>query len=661
MSKSKISGRSLRWFSMSFLVLCVLSGVIFSSCSTKDREAYNIRGQDIRLTILHTSDIHSRLFPYKYVPLTTDEDLGLDPAKGPFGGFARISYIVKRERDKAARAIYLDSGDIFQGAPIFNLFKGEVEFRLLSELKPAAMVIGNHEFDLGVKNLELQYVNNGIFPLLAANYIFDSGVQQKSELGRFVSPYTIVDVDGLKIGVIGMGDIDSMYSIGEGGNSMGITPVDTYTTLTRYINEIRDRVDLIFVLSHMGLSHDVKMVQGYETYLPEGEKAPEGWVRLDDTNPIQYEDPNTPLKEESDNPDLYHKEGWVKYKVPGVKGLDLILGGHLHIVTDPPKVLKDVDGRDVIICHDGAFAKFVGRLDIVVRDGKIKDYTHQIFPVDSTVPEDAEIVKKLEPYKIKLYDEMQITRPVAFSLAKIRRFNANGGDSQLGNLVADAMRVRKRVEAEFAITNSLGIRTDFEQALINIEDLFNVFPFENTVTIMYLSGAEVQETLDYISKRSSERGCKTQAQVSGVSFVMNCTAKKAENIGIGGSGSSCTDDSECSNGEFCAVDKRCRKHLDPSSSYKLATNDYMAGGGSGFLMLKRNTTKYNTGVSLRDTLKDYIQTFSACTDDDFNSLDATTASTLKEAYNNLTKEYLQIPCITLNKLSEGERIKVKNE
>ncbi|MGB9599238.1 MAG: bifunctional metallophosphatase/5'-nucleotidase [Myxococcota bacterium] len=648
------------WFFVA-LIQVLFAIIFFASCNVREREPYNLSNQDIRLTILHTSDIHSRLFPYKYIPLTTDEDLGLNPDNGPFGGFARISYIVKRERKKAQRSVYLDSGDIFQGAPIFNLFKGEVEFMMLSELKPAAMVIGNHEFDLGVKNLQTQYVNYGLFPLLAANYIFDSGVQQKSEIGRYVAPYTIVDVDGLRLGIIGMGDIDSMYSIGEGGNSMGITPLDTYTTLTRYVNELKDRVDLIIVLSHMGLSHDVKIVQGYDTWLREGDTPPEGWVRVEDKNPIQYEDPNTPLKEESDNPDLEYKEGWVKYHVPGVRGIDLILGGHLHIVTDPPKVLKDVDGRDVIICHDGAFAKFVGRLDLIIRDGEIKDFTHKIFPVDNTVPEDAEIVKKLEPYRIKLYEEMQITRPVAFSLSKIRRFNANGGDSQLGNLVADAMRVRKRVEAEFAITNSLGIRTDFEQGLINIEDLFNVFPFENTVTIMYLSGAEVQETLDYIARRSADRGCKTQAQVSGVSFVMNCTSKKAENVGIGGSGLPCEKDEDCSTNEFCAVDNRCRKHLDPNSSYKLATNDYMAGGGSGFLMLKRNTTKYNTYVSLRDTLKDYIQTFSVCTDDDFNQLDSKTAKALKDSYEDLRKIYLQIPCINFSKLSEGERIKVKNE
>ncbi|MCX7958052.1 MAG: 5'-nucleotidase C-terminal domain-containing protein, partial [Deltaproteobacteria bacterium] len=123
----------------------------------------------------------------------------------------------------------------------------------------------------------------------------------------------------------------------------------------------------------------------------------------------------------------------------------------------------------------------------------------------------------------------------------------------------------------------------------------------------------------------------------------------------------CNTDEDCDSGEFCAVDKRCRKPLDPSSSYKLATNDYIAGGGSGFLMLKRNTTKYNTKVSLRDTLKDYIQTFSVCEEDDFNKLDPNTAKTLMKSYEELKMIYKQIPCINFSKLSEGERIKVKNE
>src|SRR5690348_3220920 len=99
----------------------------------------------------------------------------------------------------------------------------------------------------------------------------------------------------------------------------------------------------------------------------------------------------------------------------------------------------------------------------------------------------------------------------------------DGGDSQLGNLVATSMRLRKRVEADFALTNSLGIRADFESGPLNLEQMYNVFPFDNTITTMFLSGNETQQMLDFVAARSSERGCRSQAQVSGIYFDLVCS------------------------------------------------------------------------------------------------------------------------------------------
>src|SRR4026208_1052913 len=99
---------------------------------TVERPQPNLVGQDIHLTIILTSDIHSRLFPYNFVPNTFDQDYGLLPANAPFGGIARISTLVKRIRRASPRSLWLDSGDAFQGAPVFNMFKGEAEMRALS-------------------------------------------------------------------------------------------------------------------------------------------------------------------------------------------------------------------------------------------------------------------------------------------------------------------------------------------------------------------------------------------------------------------------------------------------------------------------------------------------------------------------------------------------
>jgi 2',3'-cyclic-nucleotide 2'-phosphodiesterase (5'-nucleotidase family) len=95
-------------------------------------EQPRLAGQDVRLTVLHTSDIHSRLIPYFQQPGLIDRGLGLCSELQPFGGAARMTHLLKRERAKGDRVMHLDSGDCFQGAPIFNQFKGEVEMRVMA-------------------------------------------------------------------------------------------------------------------------------------------------------------------------------------------------------------------------------------------------------------------------------------------------------------------------------------------------------------------------------------------------------------------------------------------------------------------------------------------------------------------------------------------------
>jgi 5'-nucleotidase len=144
------------------------------ACLPTEGTVVDLHGQKVRLTIIHTSDIHSRLFPYQYTPLVPDKAAGLQEGKGPYGGMARMAYVIKRERARADRSIHIDGGDIFQGAPIFNYFSGEAETRALAETGVDAMVIANHEFDRGVVNVMTQFQKWASFPVLAANYSMDN-------------------------------------------------------------------------------------------------------------------------------------------------------------------------------------------------------------------------------------------------------------------------------------------------------------------------------------------------------------------------------------------------------------------------------------------------------------------------------------------------------
>src|SRR5512135_3678419 len=101
-----------------------------------------LQGQ-VHLTLIHTSDIHSRLFPYNLQLGQVDAGLGLG-ASGDVvnvGGAARVSHIIGRERARADRVLHLSGGDCFQGAPVFNFFSGEAETRSQSAMGTDAMIV----------------------------------------------------------------------------------------------------------------------------------------------------------------------------------------------------------------------------------------------------------------------------------------------------------------------------------------------------------------------------------------------------------------------------------------------------------------------------------------------------------------------------------------
>ncbi len=627
----------------------VCAGLISAGCIIEQEQAL-LDGQDVRLTILHTSDIHSRLLPYDLEPLTSDVNLGLSPLAAPFGGVARMAAVIERERARSQRVLYYDSGDIFQGAPIFNENHGEVEIKWLSMMRPDAVVIGNHEFDEGAWNLFDQLARHGNFPILAANYKFRNPANPSvAPLADLVAPYTIQNVDGLKVGIVGMGSISSLYSIAAEGNRLYAVPLEQNELLRSYVEFLLPQVDVVSVVSHLGLNEDAYLVTGYERAFRKDEVAhlvnrnSDPWVMLED-----YE-PGNPA-------------GMARFHIPGVRGLDFIMGGHLHVVLNPPQVLTDLDGRDVVLSHPGAFAKYVGRLDMVLHQDpefpeygwSIKTHSYKAIPLDSVwcreprreyentaeyrawvklardecaKREHVPTLRLLEPYILGLNQSLDLPRIFAWAPMEVpRRSREGGGDAPLGNITAEAMRTRRGVEAEICLTNTLGMRDAIYAGPVNMESMFNVFPFENYITLMYLSGSELQETLDFVTNRSADRGCQSQVQIAGMSFTMDCGQVRANRHRY-----PCSIPADCPNYSADGVDGiawdcragACFAHpardilvngdpIDPTWSYRVATNDYIAGGGSGFRALARNTTQIDTGISIRESLIDAMRNFCSC-------------------------------------------------
>lgn len=678
-----------------------------SNGETVERACPDGQPCDVSLTILHTSDIHSRLFPYEQVITQVDATLGLGEigSVANVGGVARMAHILNRERARSQRVVHLDSGDCFQGAPIFNYFRGEPEAKTMSQLGVDAAVVGNHEFDFGAQNLATQMQRFASFPLLSANYRYENTSQDGpaatiARLGSVARPFVVLNTGGLKIGVIGMANLSSLTSIFDQPNRLGITPLNTVEVVQFYVDLLRPYVDLIGAVSHMGLEVDQRAVRGTTglDFIMGGHNHvvinPPQEIRDCSADPnepgyVWAVDPNAQIDPSAAPPDDPE---------PELEGP----AGALDPVNHPWSFKRPCKPRRVVIAHSGAFAKYVGRLDLVLTNDPVKasptadpaDYDpvngfeiqalrYQAFPVDATIPEDPVMVDMLQPYRRALDYAVDLDVLVGYSPGGSRRFATTGGDSPLGNVVGTSIWLRLGIQTDFSLTNSTGIRTDLNPGPVTVEQMFNIFPFDNSISKMQLSGEEVQELFDFSARRSARRGCSSQIQIAGARVRLNCTGCDrlavpcsddaecvaagrdacdeetgrciircekgqeqicsmrlkgstcntekgtceveacAEQVYIGTTGKTCTTDAECSDDPGRPLPGSCAKAqgkqgglclsvIKPTNLYELATSNYLAGGGSGFRVLQRNTTQFDTKIQQRDALIDYLRAGKPC-------------------------------------------------
>lgn len=190
------------------------------------------------LTILHTNDTHSCIYPLS-------ENL-VDTMLAGRGGFMRRIEMLKQERKKDPDLLLFDSGDFSQGSPYYTLFKGDVEVKLMNEMHYDAGMVGNHEFDFGLENLaRLAKMMN--FPMLCANYDFKGTVCE-----GIIKPYTIIKRKGIKIGVFALSpEIEGLI---DAKNCVGVKFLDPVKVANEMETLLKKKkhCDLIICLSHVG-------------------------------------------------------------------------------------------------------------------------------------------------------------------------------------------------------------------------------------------------------------------------------------------------------------------------------------------------------------------------------------------------------------------------
>lgn len=254
--------------------------------------------KQIKLTILHTNDTHSNIDPFP-----------ANHAKFPNrGGVVWRHELIQKIRSEEEHVLLLDSGDLFQGTPYFNKYKGVLEMKLMSEMGYEASTMGNHEFDLGLEGFKnaKRYAK---FPFICSNYDFSDTI-----LNGETIPHLIIRKGKLKIGILGLGvEMEGLVPKLCYENSKYLDPI---TVANEQAQLLKDKgCHFIICLSHLGFEYT-------------------------DSNKV------------SD-----------RILARSTKNIHLILGGHTHTFLEKPVEEINLDGEKVLINQVGWAGVNLGRLD----------------------------------------------------------------------------------------------------------------------------------------------------------------------------------------------------------------------------------------------------------------------------------------------------------
>ena len=258
-----------------------------------------------RLTILHTNDVHSRLDPF---PMDGSRNAGQ-------GGVAARAALIQKIRSEEEHVLLLDAGDIFQGTPYFNVFKGEPEMKALRMMGYDAIIMGNHDFDAGLDNFAEKLTTHGKMPVVMSNYGFEG-----TSMESVNQPYKIIRKGDVKIGILGVGiELTGLVPEQLYGKTVYKDPIQQANIHADLLKK-KYQCDLVICLSHLG---------------------------------DRYADNKV-------SDEVLAKESL---------GIDLIIGGHTHRFFEKPREYSNKLGKKVLVNQVGWGGLQLGRLDFEFSKG----------------------------------------------------------------------------------------------------------------------------------------------------------------------------------------------------------------------------------------------------------------------------------------------------
>ena len=497
----------------------------------------------LRVHLLHTNDIHGYL--------GAREAGFMNPEFPPaLGGAASAAAYIKRVRSEAAVAgegvLLLDGGDVFQGTRLGESTKGGAIIEWMNEIGYDAMVLGNHDFDVGWENAR-RLARMAEFPALGANV----AIAETGERVAWAEPYTIVETAGVRFGIVGIvtRDTKSLVPADQLGN-VDFLPADE--TVRRYAPEMREKgAEVMVALGHIGVP------PGYETRMESVEQK----VAL--------------------SPD--EREGGLNAQelVHAVTEIDIMVGGHIHWGLRKPYE----DPITHTVCFQ-TYGRMSGLGHIVLL---IDEQTHTFAGYEFAHADGAEVTLFTDyvwpnpEHKQAIGAAVAVAEAGMDEVAGIVEVHLGRGDAEhiLGQVVADAFR--EAAGADVAFTNRGGIRTELRRGPVTPRDLYEVLPFNNELELFEVTGETLREILE-----TGVSGGRRDLELSGAQIRVDQSkpdGQKLDRIEIAGA------------------------PIDPAGHYTVVTTSYLAQGSIGWDILPELSSK-SIGMNDLEAFLRYIEAHS---------------------------------------------------
>lgn len=387
-------------------------------------------------------------------------------------GYAKMAGLEKEERLSTPYVTIVSCGDFAQGGVIGAMSQGEHIVEIMNRVGYDVVTLGNHEFDYGrsqlfklINLLDAEVVNANFRNLINDQLVF--------------KPYRMVRYGEVDVAYIGFTTTTTMEAVSpltfqdeEGNRIYGFTSDRFYENAQRYVDEARaNGAEYVVALSHLG-------------DLPE-EEQPTSLSLISQTT-----------------------------------GIDVLLDGHAHRVI-PDTLVKNREGKPVLMSSTGEQFEWIGVLTI---SGEGKLQTRLISTKEGGTMIDEEVQSFVEAIKVQALEEGK--RVIGFNEKLLSINDAEGNrlvrsqETPIGNFCADAFRTV--LDTDVAFMNGGGIRGDIPEGEVTYNDLYAVFPFNNTVCKASMTGRQLLDALE-MSVRLLPYEYGDFMQVSGMSFEVDST------------------------------------------------------------------------------------------------------------------------------------------